>query len=131
MEAFHNFNDNFEIVHEDIVLRLFSRSLVGDVASLFRNIEDGSIGSWAELYHTFSRCWGENRSFDQYLTDFCTLKRGKEEVLVVFNRRLYSVYHSMPLDIRPTEIAAMVYYVMAQHSDLVFFLLERKSSSLI
>ena len=48
----------------------------------------------------------------------------------MFNRRFYSVYHSMPLDIKPTEIAAMVYYVMAHHSDLVLFLLERKSSYL-
>jgi hypothetical protein len=36
----------------------------------------------------------------------------------------------MPTEIRPSEKLAMVYYVMAQHSDLVFFLLERKSSSL-
>ena len=96
----------------------------------FKNLEAGSIGSWAELYNIFSRSWGENKSFDQYLTFFCTLKRGPEEYLVVFNRRFYSVYHSMPLEIRPTEIAAMVYYVMAQHSDLILFLLERKSLSL-
>ena len=36
----------------------------------------------------------------------------------------------MPAEIRPSEKLAMVYYVMAQHLDLVFFLLERKSSSL-
>lgn len=95
--AFENFIDNFEMVHEDVVLRLFSKSLVGDAALWFKNIEAGSIGSWAELYDAFSRYWGENRSFDQYLIDFCTLKRGKEEVLVVFNKRFYSVYHSMPL----------------------------------
>ena len=130
LEAFHNFIDNFEIVHEDVVLRLFSKSLVGDVALCFKNIEVGSIGSWDELYDVFSRYWGENRSFDQYFTNFCTLKRGKEEALAIFNIRFCSVYHSIPLDIKPTEIVAMVYYVMDQHSDLVLFLLERKSSSL-
>ena len=36
----------------------------------------------------------------------------------------------MPMEIRPSKKLAMVYYVMDQHSDLVFFLLERKSSSL-
>jgi hypothetical protein len=36
----------------------------------------------------------------------------------------------MPLEIRPTETAAMVYYVMAQHSELVLLLRERKYSSL-
>ena len=69
-------------------------------------------------------------SLGQYLTDFHTLRIGEEEALVVFNIRFYNVYHSMPVEIRPTEIAAMVYYVMVQHSDLVLFLLKRKSSSL-
>ena len=88
---------------------MFSKYLVGDAALWFNNLEAGSIGSWADLYNTFSRSWGENKSLDQYLTDFHTLRRGEEEALVVFNRRFYSVYHSMPLEIRPTEIVAMVY----------------------
>ena len=74
---------------------LFSKYLVGDAASLFRNLEAGSIGSWDELCNTFSRCWGENMSFDKYLIDFHTLRRGEEEALVVFNRRFYSVYYSL------------------------------------
>jgi hypothetical protein len=58
------------------------------------------------------------------------LRRGEEEALVVFNRRFYSFYHSMPVEIKPIETVAMVYYVMAQHSELVLFLRERKSTSL-
>jgi hypothetical protein len=65
-----------------------------------------------------------------YLADFYALRRGEEEALSIFNRRFYNTYHSMPLEIWPTEITAMVYYVMAQHSELVLLLLERKSSSL-
>jgi hypothetical protein len=58
------------------------------------------------------------------------LKRGEEEALAFFNRRFYSVYHSMPMEIRPIETVAMVYYVMAHHPELVFLLRERKYSSL-
>jgi hypothetical protein len=36
----------------------------------------------------------------------------------------------MHVDIRPTKIVAMVYYVMAQHPELVLLLRERKSPSL-
>ena len=109
------------MVHEDVVLMLFSKSLVGDVALWFNNLEVGSIGSWDDLYNTFSISWGENKSLNQYLTDFHTLRRGEKEALVVFNKRFYNVYHSIPLEIRPTEIAAIVYYVMAPHSNLFFF----------
>ena len=89
-------------------MRMFSKSLVGDTTLWFKNLEPGSIGLCAYLHNNFSRSSGENRSFDQYLTDFFTLKRGKEEALVVFNKRFNSVYHSMPLEIRPIKIAAMV-----------------------
>ena len=44
--------------------------------------------------------------------------------------RFYNVYHSMPMEIRPTEIVFMVYYVMDQHPELVLLLRERKYSSL-
>jgi hypothetical protein len=36
----------------------------------------------------------------------------------------------MPLEIRPTEKAAMIYYVKGIHSQLALLLLEKNSSSL-
>jgi hypothetical protein len=96
----------------------------------FKCLGVNSIGSWIELCHAFLKCWGENKSLDQYWFEFNALMRGEEEALVVFNKRFYNVYHSMPVDIRPTEIVAMVYYVMAQHPELVLLLRERKYSYL-
>jgi hypothetical protein len=130
LEAFENFVDQFEIVHDDVTMRLFSKYLFGDVVVWFKGLGVDSIGSWIELCNAFLKCWGENKSLDQYLVDFNALRRGEEEALVVFNMRFYSVYHSMPVEIRPSETVAMVYYEMAQHSDLVLLLRERKDSSL-
>jgi hypothetical protein len=61
MESFENFIDNFEIMHEDIILRLFSKSLVGDAALWFRNMKACSICSWTDFHHVFLRYWGENK----------------------------------------------------------------------
>jgi hypothetical protein len=117
-------------MHEDVVMRLFSKYLVGDVALWFKNMEVGSIGLWVELYSAFSRYWGENKSFDQYLTEFCALRREKDEVLATFNMRFYSFICSMPIEIQPSEVASMVQYTVAQHPDLFLYLRERKSPSL-
>jgi hypothetical protein len=130
LEAFEIFVDQFEIVHEDVTMRLFSHSLSGYVAVWFRCLEAGSIGSWTELCHAFLKCWGENKSLDQYWFEFNALRRGEDEALAVFNMRFYSVYHSMPMEMRPTETTTMVYYVMAQHLELVLLLRESKYSSL-
>jgi hypothetical protein len=108
LEAFEIFVDQFDIVHDDVSMRLFSQSLCGDVYVWFRCLEAGSIGSWTELCHTFLKCWGENKSLDQYWFEFNALRRGEEEALDVFNMRFYNVYHSMPMEIRPIETVAMV-----------------------
>ena len=49
LEAFEKFVDQFELVHDDITMRLFSQSLFGDVAVWFKYLGDGSIGSWTEI----------------------------------------------------------------------------------
>ena len=130
MSSFQDFIDNLEILHEYIIMRLFSKSLIGYAALWFKNMEVSSIGSWDELYDTFLKYWGERKSFDQYLNEFTTLRRGKNEVLSAFNRRFHNLYCILPLEIKPSETASMVYYIVSQHSDLVLYLRERKYTSL-
>jgi hypothetical protein len=64
MESFKDFVDNFEIMQEDVILRLFSKSLVGDVALWFRNLKACSIFSWTDFHRVFLRYWGENKYVD-------------------------------------------------------------------
>ena len=78
MEAFERFVDQFEIVHDDVAVRLFSQSLSGDVVVWFKCLGVSSIGSWIELCNAFIKWWGENKFLDQYLDDFNTLRRGEE-----------------------------------------------------
>ena len=108
MGAFEIFVDQFEIVHDDVTTRLFSKYLFIDVAVWFMSLRVDSIGSWIKLSNAFLKHWGENKSFDQYLADFYTLRRGEGEVFSIFNRRFYYVYHSMPIEIQPTEVVSMV-----------------------
>ena len=125
LEYFHNFIDNFEIMHEDVVMRLFLKSFARDAKFWFWNLKFDSIGSWEELHDVFLKYWGKNESYDQFLSKFYSLKREDDEPITKFNWRFQSFYISMLMEIRPSEKLAMLYYVMAQHSNLVFFLLER------
>jgi hypothetical protein len=130
LEFFENFVDRFQIIHEDVIMRFFSKSLIRDVAAWFKGLRDDSIGSWIEFSYAFVKYWGEYKSLDSYLADFYALKREQGEALSIFNRRFYSIYHDMPLKVRPTETTAMIHYVMCLHSELALLLLERKSSFL-
>ena len=111
-------------------MRLFSKSFAGDAGFWLRNLKADSIGSWEELHDVFLKYWGKNISYDQFLSEFYSLKGENDEPTTKINWRFQIFYISMPPEIRPSKKLAMVYYVMAQHSYLVFSLLERKSSSL-
>ena len=130
MGYFQNIIDNFEIVHDDVFMRPFAKYLVGNVALWFRNMESCSICSWIGFHGVFLRYWSENKSYDQFISKFYSLIREKDEVVVMFNKRFYNLYLNMPMEIQPSKIVSMVQYTIAQHPDLVLFLIERMSSSL-
>jgi hypothetical protein len=96
---FQNVIDNFEIVHEDVAMRLLCQSLFGYVSLWFKNLEDCSIGSWDDFHGEFLRYWGEKKSFDQYLNEFNSLRKEEDEALATFNRKFHIFYCNMPLDI--------------------------------
>jgi hypothetical protein len=82
--AFEKFVDQFEIVNDDVIMRLFSKSLFKDASIWFKGVRDDSIGSWIELSNDFSKHWGENKSLDLYLTNFYDLKIEEDEAFLVF-----------------------------------------------
>ena len=43
LQAFEKFLDQFEIVHDDVIMRIFSRNLFRDVAAWFKSLRDDSI----------------------------------------------------------------------------------------
>jgi hypothetical protein len=75
LESFEDFIDRFEIVHEDVIMRFFSKSLFRDVVVWFKGLRADSIGSWIKFYNSFLKHWGENKSLDSYLADFYALKK--------------------------------------------------------
>ena len=49
LESFEDFIDRFHIVHEDVIMRFFSKSLIRDVAIWFKSLRVNSIGSRIEF----------------------------------------------------------------------------------
>ena len=70
LESFEYFIEHFQIIHEDVIMRFFSKSLIRDAAIWFKSLRDDSIGSWIEFTDAFLKHWGENKSLDLYLADF-------------------------------------------------------------
>ena len=101
-------------------MRLFLKSFARDAGFWFQNLKLDWIGSWEELHDLFLKYWGENKSYDQFISEFYSLKRENDEPITKFIWRFQSFYISIPTEIKPSEKLAMVYYVMAQHLDRLF-----------
>jgi hypothetical protein len=130
METFEHFTDCLDIQYEDVFMRLFTHSLVGEVKIWFRNLPAESINSWTDFNDVFLHKWAERKSHDQYLSEFYATKRRNDETIMKFNRRFENVYNNFPVEICPSEVVAKVYYALAHHPHLAFYLRERKSSTL-
>jgi hypothetical protein len=74
VESFLDFVDHFQISHEDMIMRFFSKSLIKDVAAWFKSMRFDSIGSWIEFSNVFLKYWGKYKSLDSYIVDFYALK---------------------------------------------------------
>jgi hypothetical protein len=114
MEAFECLANNFEIIHEDVFMRTFSQSLHEDARLWFRNLKVDSIGSLAYFHDLFLRYWGENKFYENFLSDFSAMKR-RDEPIVNFNRSFQKFYPSTPIDIHPSESIARVFYTTTHH----------------
>ena len=96
LESFEDFIDHFQIFYEDVIMRIFSKSFIRDIAIWFKSLRANSIVSWIEFTDVFMKHWGKHKSLDSYLVDFYDLKREQGEALPVFNQSFYSNYHDMP-----------------------------------
>ena len=61
LESFLDFVVRFHIVHEDVMMRFFYKSLIRNAAILFKNLRANSIGSWIEFSDVFMKHWGEHK----------------------------------------------------------------------
>jgi len=123
--------DDMNIQHEDVYMRLFVQSLEGEPRKSFRSLAVGSITSWQVLENWFHIAWGEKKDYQYYLSEFATLKKVETENVESFSKRFNKAYNKLPLNIKPLEAAAMVYYSGSFPDEFAIMLRERRSQTLL
>ena len=113
-----------------MVFRLFVQSLDGEARKWFKTLAGHSISTWDNMEDTFLRKWGEKKDHGQCLTEFNTLKKRHNEGVSEFVKRFNKLYLSLPVDMKPHQIAAKVVFIAAFDSEFGFSLRERKLATL-
>jgi hypothetical protein len=68
LTTFYSFLENFQVDYDDVWMRLFFRSLDGELRTWFRNLRDNSITTITNIDATFLRNWGDKKDDLYYMT---------------------------------------------------------------
>ena len=75
-----------EIDHEDIKVRLFSQSLVGEAREWFTNLPNSSIVNYQDFEYSFKEKWVETKDPRRYLSQFYSMRREESESILEFSK---------------------------------------------
>ena len=79
--------NDYEIEHEDVVMKLFVHSLVEDARDWFKRLPDDNIYSWSDLESLFKEQYGDKTNVGFMLNDFNNIKKNPNESAFDFNVR--------------------------------------------
>jgi len=130
VDRFNDFVDREEVDDEDVKLRLFAQTFIGEVRKWFKALTAGSIHSWAEFEDSFLRKWGNRTNPIQALTEYNNLRRDRDETIQNFSKRFNKIYNSIPVHLKPPRALAQLRYAEAFDSDFSLLLKERDSATL-
>jgi hypothetical protein len=130
VDRFNDFVDREEVDDEDVKLRLFAQTFIGEVRKWFKALRAGSIHSWVEFEDSFLRKWGNRTNPVQALTEYNNLRRAPDETVQNFSKRFNKVYNSIPAHLKPPGALAQLRYAEAFDSDFSLLLRERESATL-
>ena len=91
------------VVHEDIVCRLFHYSFEGHDSTWYFSLESRSINSWDEFENMFLQNFGDENTPEEMVMDLSSLRiKGKERVKD-FNQRFSYLKNRIPSNVLPRE----------------------------
>jgi len=111
-------------------MRLFARTLVGDVRKWFRASPVNSIDSLEVFRQQFLNKWEKKKNPLQILSQYENIRRGPNETIQDYYSRFNSIYNSIPVNLRPPPDLALIKFPDGFDTDMAKQLRERNPPTL-
>jgi len=102
IQAFEDYLNLFEVDDEDVCIRLFTLSLQGKVRTWFKTLPEASISNLEKFLKIFLDSWIIKVNLLMLIEEHNQLKRHPDETMQQFSDRFNQIYHSIPLNVRPS-----------------------------
>jgi len=116
--------ENYEIDDDGVRMNFFFQSLTGDVRPWFRALPTNSIGDPEALYQTFLNRCEKKKDPLHILSEYDTIKRGPQEVVLDYSARFNNLYNAIPQNLRPPPDLALYKFPDGFDSDMAYQLRE-------
>lgn len=122
--------EDFDVNHEDVIMKLFVQSLVGSAREWFSFLSYHSIYSWKSFESTFIETYGEFICEYSLLVDLVGIHIGKEELVNAFNLIFGTTLKRIPKKCRPHDALSLVIYLAAFDSKMGYLLRDKEPQNL-
>jgi hypothetical protein len=103
----------FNVEHEDVVMRMFVSTLEWEARAWYKSLPDASIDGWDSFQEKFTERWANTHDIFFLCTVFSIIKKHESETVCQFNARFFKFYNRIPYRVRPNEDVALIYYLEA------------------
>jgi len=130
LQQFMNVIDDFEIDHEDVVMRLFVQSLDEDARDWFSYLPAHSVSSWHGFKSAFLVQYGERISEYAVISNFMYIHIEEGELIPAFNLRFMRALNRIPECMRPNDALCLVVYLGAFDKKMSYRLRDKEPTTL-
>jgi hypothetical protein len=117
--------------HQDVIMKLFSASLIGDAKAWYDSLPRKSIKTWEDFENAFSKKWGDEKDKALLFSQFDKIQKHEQEPVREFNARFDALVEEFPHNIRPLEGITLVRYLNAFQGKFQFLLKNKYPTTLL
>lgn len=95
LKSFGDLINDYEIMDEDVIMKLFVQSLVDDVRAWYRDLPMNRIGSWEDFKNCFQEQYGDKTNVSLMLNEFNNIRKFDNEIATDFNAIFQKAMHRL------------------------------------
>ena len=116
--------------HDEVKNKFFALSLEDDAGEWYLELANNSYKTLSEFQDGFRKKWGEKKEPRHQLATLHNIKQMENETMDAFNTKFRHIVSDLHNDIKPNDVAILIYYIEAFTGDLRYQLRDKELADL-
>ena len=118
------------VIHEDMVCRLFPYTFKGKASTWYFALESSSIPSWDVFSELFTQKFGDDKTPKELVRELSSMKTKGKERVKDYNQWFSYLKNRIPSTILPVEELLVAYYIKGLPTQIAMWVKRARKESL-